>query len=184
MSLALGQVAAYGGGLIASGAVSVGIAALVERRSKERQAAAESSNFKRLLLHGRWHAIWESTVHDKLILNHEEVEVRQVRNRLFVHNLARSEDNPEGGYLWRGELRVWDNQHLLGWYVAAEPNVLSKGTMYFVLHPNGNEMEGRWCGRSYDGALITGLCTMARDRSHATRCMKHLVARSKDLPNE
>jgi hypothetical protein len=33
----------------------------------------------------------------------------------------------EGGYLWRGELRIWDNEVLMGWYVATEGAVRSKG---------------------------------------------------------
>jgi hypothetical protein len=62
----------------------------------------------------------------------------------------------EGGYLWRGELRIWDNEVLMGWYVATEGAVRSKGTMYFTLHQHGQRMTGRWVGLSCDGPIITG----------------------------
>jgi hypothetical protein len=46
-------------------------------------------------------------------------------------------EDEDGGYLWRGELRLWDNEILMGWYAANDGSVRSKGTMYFVMHPHG-----------------------------------------------
>jgi hypothetical protein len=57
----------------------------------------------------------------------------------------------DGGYLWRGELRLWDNELLMGWYAANDGAVRSKGTMYFVIHAHGINLLGRWVGMSYDG---------------------------------
>jgi hypothetical protein len=45
--------------------------------------------------------------------------------------------------------------------------VRSKGTMYFVLHPHGQQMTGRWVGLSYDGNTVTGLGGMAHDENVA-----------------
>jgi hypothetical protein len=73
----------------------------------------------------------------------------------------------EGGYLWRGELRLWDNEILLGWYAASDGSVRSKGTMDFVLHPHGISATGRWVGLSYDGNIITGRSSMARTEAEA-----------------
>ena len=47
----------------------------------------------------------------------------------------------EGGYQWRGELRLWDNEILMGWYAADDQAVRSKGTLYFVVHPHGQQMS-------------------------------------------
>jgi hypothetical protein len=172
----LGGVAPYVAGLVASGAVGVGIQHIVDARSAPSRARAASPDFARLKLDGSWHAIWESSIDGRTVINHETVSVRQVRNRLYLQNDTRSPENPEGGYLWRGELEVWDNQHLLGWYVAREPNVISKGTFYFVLHPNGRDMGGRWVGRSYDGEMIDGCCAMARDEQRAHVVIDELLA--------
>jgi hypothetical protein len=60
----------------------------------------------------------------------------------------------QGGYLWSGELRLWDNEVLMGWYAANDGSVRSKGTMYFVMHPQGLSMTGRWVGLSYDGLIV------------------------------
>jgi hypothetical protein len=38
----------------------------------------------------------------------------------------------------------------VGWYAASDGSVRSKGTMYFVMHPHGINMTGRWVGLSYD----------------------------------
>jgi hypothetical protein len=75
--------------------------------------------------------------------------------------------SPDGGYHWRGELRLWDNEILMGWYAATDDSVRSKGTMYFVLHPHGQQMAGRWVGLSYDGKTVTGLGGMAHDETAA-----------------
>ena len=37
----------------------------------------------------------------------------------------------------------------MGWYAANDGSIRSKGTMYFVLHPHGLHMSGRWVGLGY-----------------------------------
>lgn len=51
---------------------------------------------------------------------------------------------------------------LMGWCAADEQAVRSKGTMYFVIHPQGRSMTGRWVGLSYDGTVVTGWAAMAK----------------------
>ena len=173
----------YVGGLIASGVVGVAIQQAVDRYSATKRARAESPGFKRIDLAGRWFNVNESIVKGKRVVNGSWVTVRQVRNRLFLQNETRSPENPDGGYLWRGELKIWDNQLLLGWYVAREPNVLSKGTFYYVLHATGTEMAGRWVGRSYDEGLITGNCCLARTEARAREIADDFIG-SQPMSNE
>lgn len=78
-----------------------------------------------------------------------------------AHGLS---DEEGGGYLWRGELRLWDNALLMGWYAAVDGGVRSKGTMYFVLSPHGLPALGRWVGLSYDGRIVTGWAAIAADK--------------------
>jgi hypothetical protein len=174
--MTLNGVIPYVGGLIASGIVGVVIQQAVDRRSATKRASAESPGFRRIDLAGRWFNVNESTIKGQRVVNGSWVTVRQVRNRLFLQNETKSPENPDGGYLWRGELRIWDNQHLLGWYVAREPNVLSKGTFYYVLHATGTEMTGRWVGRSYDEGLISGNCCLARTEDRAREIAEEFVA--------
>ena len=52
------------------------------------------------------------------------------------HHHPRAEEE-EGGYHWSGELRLGDNEILMGWYAANYGSIRSKGTFDFVLHPHG-----------------------------------------------
>ena len=70
-----------------------------------------------------------------------------IRVSTLTHGLS----DEEGGYHWSGELRLWDNEILMGWYASTEGAIRDKGTMYFVLHPHGVSMAGRWVGLSNDG---------------------------------
>jgi Glyoxalase-like domain len=52
----------------------------------------------------------------------------------------------DGSYRWRGELRLWDNEALIGWYRSTDAAVRSKGSLYLALHPHGTHAWGRWVG--------------------------------------
>jgi hypothetical protein len=78
----------------------------------------------------------------------------------------------EGGYHWNGELRLWDNELLMGWYAANEGSIRSKGTMYFMLHPHGLNMSGRWVGLGYDGRIMTGWAAMGQTQEEAEDTMQ------------
>jgi hypothetical protein len=46
--------------------------------------------------------------------------------------------------------------------------------MYFVLHPHGQQMAGRWVGLSYDGKIVTGWGAMARAEEDTTKVIDEL----------
>jgi len=87
----------------------------------------------------------------------------------------------EGGYLWDGELRLLDNEVLVGWYVATDGGVRSKGTLFYLVHPQGLKMTGRWVGLSYDG-LVTGWGTLAKSETEARELMNELRERGTVTP--
>jgi hypothetical protein len=74
-----------------------------------------------------------------------------------------------------GELRLWDNEILMGWYAANDGSIRSKGTMYFVLHPHGLNVSGRWVGLGYDGRVMTGWSSMGKTREESERTMTALI---------
>ena len=93
---------------------------------------------------------------------------------------ALAEQPHSGDYLWRGELRVWGSDTLMGWYAATDENVRSEGVMFFVLHTQGQRAIGRWVGTSYDGPIITGGAALARDHDGLLRIVEtrlHIVER-------
>jgi hypothetical protein len=63
----------------------------------------------------------------------------------------------------------------MGYYAAADGNVRSKGTMYLVLHAQGDYAHGRWTGLSYDGPVISGYATLARSPDEAKAVMQRLL---------
>jgi hypothetical protein len=126
-------------------------------------------------LSGQWYAAWQ-TWKDGV----ERVAVQRVRftqdgDALGVVALERGCDMVDGGYLWRGELRLWDNEHLMGWYAADDGAVRSKGTMFFTLHTHGLNMSGRWVGASFDGPLVTGCAAMARTETEVRQLIELLT---------
>ena len=115
-------------------------------------------------LTGRWWASWQTYREGEEYVSLQEVRIDLADDNLYqVTATTRGLSVEEGGYLWRGELRLWDNEILMGWYAAADGAVRSKGTMYFVVHAHGIRLLGRWVGLSYDGKIVTGWAAMAHD---------------------
>lgn len=126
-------------------------------------------------LSGEWWASWQTSKDGEEVITLQEVRFRQQGDLLDVETTTRGNVTvEEGGYHWRGELRLWDNEVLMGWYAAADGSVRSKGTMYFILHPHGQWMSGRWVGMSYDGKIVTGWGAMAREKVRATEIIAEL----------
>ncbi|NKQ57585.1 helix-turn-helix transcriptional regulator [Amycolatopsis sp. K13G38] len=128
----------------------------------------------RLDLAGQWYAGWQTWRDGEEAIAVQEVRLAQrgdsIEVQTVTHGLA------ETGYHWTGEFRLWDNEVLLGWYAANDGSVRSKGTMYFVLHPHGTTMRGRWVGLGYDGKIMTGWGSMAREKDDANTVIDDLKA--------
>lgn len=121
-------------------------------------------------LTGHWWASWQTTKDGQEIITSQEVHARvQSETGYELETITRGIDVAEGGYMWRGEFRLWDNEVLMGWYIANEGAVRSKGTLYYVLHPHGIHLRGRWVGMSYDGPIQSGWAAMAHSEDEARR---------------
>jgi transcriptional regulator with XRE-family HTH domain len=116
-------------------------------------------------LAGDWWASWQTFMSGEEIITAQEVRFRQEASLIRVETLTRGIDVEEGGYHWSGELRLWDNEVLMGWYAARDGGTRSKGTLYFHLHPHGLRMTGRWVGLSYDGEIVTGYGAVAKSET-------------------
>jgi transcriptional regulator with XRE-family HTH domain len=118
-------------------------------------------------LSGSWWASWQTFKDGEEVITAQEVEFVQQATLIQLQTTTRGLPMEEGGYHWHGELRLWDNEILMGWYAANDGSVRSKGTLYFVLHPHGVTMSGRWVGLSYDGTTVTGWGGMGRSEDDA-----------------
>ena len=129
----------------------------------------------RVSLTGEWWASWQTSRAGTEKVATQQVEMKQEGELLHVATLTRGLSEEEGGYHWSGELRLWDNEILMGWYAANDGSVRSKGTMYFVLHPHGLSMSGRWVGIGYDGRIMSGWASMGKTSQQSEATMTDLV---------
>ena len=130
----------------------------------------------RIKLSGVWWASWQTSRTGTEKIASQQVEIKQEGDRMQIATITRGLPVEEGGYHWTGELRLWDNELLMGWYAASEGSIRSKGTMYFVLHPHGLNMSGRWVGLGYDGRIMTGWASMGQTQEEAEDTMQKLIA--------
>lgn len=134
---------------------------------------------RRIDLTGDWWAAWQTFKDGQEVINPHEVRMSQRGDTVEITAVTRGTPMEGGGYLWHGEMRVWDNEVLMGWYVANEGAVRSKGTMYFTLHQHGVNAVGRWVGLSYDGPIVTGWGALARTEEEVVALMDKLRAGEK-----
>ena len=126
-------------------------------------------------LSGDWWTAWQTFRDGRELIAVQPAHITQDDQLLQIAAKERGLSDEDGGYLWRGELRLWDNELLMGWYAAADGAVRSKGTIYFALHPHGERSWGRWVGMSYDGRVITGWASMARTEDGAREVVNELI---------
>jgi transcriptional regulator with XRE-family HTH domain len=126
-------------------------------------------------LSGQWWASWQTSRSGAEKIASQQVEIKQEGDRLEVATITRGLSEEEGGYHWSGELRLWDNEILMGWYASTEGSIRSKGTMYFVLHPHGLNMAGRWVGLGYDDRIMDGWASMGKTREQSEDTMVSLI---------
>jgi len=140
--------------------------------SLDELAGAET---QRVDLTGDWWAAWQTWKDGQEMVNIHQIRIRSRGDVLDVTSTTRGTESVEaGGYLWRGELRVWDNEVVMGWYNATEGAVRSKGTMFFSLLQHGQRISGRWVGLSYDGPIVTGWGCLARTEDEVTKVINQL----------
>jgi transcriptional regulator with XRE-family HTH domain len=123
-------------------------------------------------LSGAWWAAWQTYIDGVKTVTTQPVELKQTGANIQIKALELSEQPHAGDYLWRGELRLWGADTLMGWYVSTDENVRSKGTMFFIVHTQGHHARGRWVGTSYDGPVISGWCTLARSHDELLKLIE------------
>lgn len=143
--------------------------------SLDRLAGVESSVVD---LDGPWWTCWQSWYQGAERANPHEMTVTQRGDHLVIVATSRRTPVEAGGYMWRGEARIYDNESVIGWYVADEGATRSKGALYFSLHPHGRQATGRWVGLSNDGPIVSGWAAMAKTEDDVTAIMEELRIRT------
>lgn len=131
-----------------------------------------------LTFSGDWWASWQTWMGDEPRIDTHPVKVDQ-RDNLLRLDADRALPVEQGSYRWRGELRLWDNEALIGWYRSTDAAVRSKGSLYLAVHRHGTFAWGRWVGMSYDGDVVTGWGVLARAEEQSARVALELTQTGK-----
>jgi transcriptional regulator with XRE-family HTH domain len=137
------------------------------------ELAGRSSH--RVTVTGEWWTSWQTFRSGEQKIATQPVRMRQETDRVHIAALRRGLSSDEGGYLWTGELRLWDNEVFTGWYAADDGSIRSKGTIYWIMHTHGVNMTGRWVGLGYDDKVMTGWSTVAKSPEEAEAMMSDLI---------
>ncbi|MQA06769.1 MAG: helix-turn-helix domain-containing protein [Streptosporangiales bacterium] len=132
----------------------------------------------RVTITGDWWASWQTYRDGVEKVATQPIHMRQEGDLVHIAATRRGLGPSEGGYLWTGELKFWDNEVLTGWYAANDGSIRSKGTMYLVMHPHGIHMSGRWVGLGYDDKIMTGWASMGKTSEDSEATMTDLIARN------
>ncbi len=123
-----------------------------------------------------WHAAWQTSVENQVVINTEEVCMQQRGKTVKLWNKAKSPENPKGGYLWESQLEFVQGRHLMGWYFPLKSeNNSSCGTIFCFYSAPRKIFYGKWVGAGYDGDLATGLLVISKDRNQALGELQRLV---------
>ncbi len=139
----------------------------------------------RVDLTGEWWMSWQTSNDGSDQVTAQTVQFMQQDDLIAIQTTSRGTVNDpggtrvpltleEGGYHWRGELRLWDNRLLIGWYAANDGGVASKGSLYFGLHTHGEDARGIWTGTSHDGDLLSGWGALGKSEEQVVRLVNDL----------
>lgn len=133
-------------------------------------------------LSGEWWAAWQNWQNDVENVSTHLLAVAQDAEILQLADGDRAHPVGAGSYAWRGELRIWDEEVLMGWYRTSGGHVRHIGTLYFTLHPDGSHMIGSWTGLRPAGGLARGWGAIAREKRSAIQSVRSLIGTNGKSP--
>jgi DNA-binding XRE family transcriptional regulator len=101
----------------------------------------------RINLTGDWWACWQPWKDGTEVLNCHQISIQQHGDKLSIATTTRgTQAYEEGGYLWEGELRLWDNEILMG-LVRRHRGCRPPQRHYVVCDPPARREHDRPLGR-------------------------------------
>jgi len=112
---------------------------------------------------GPWWAIWQGGIHQADHVDLHTVSMLRAGDKLLL----------DAG--WRGELQVFGNEVLVGWY--RPPAGFSRTRQgVFLWLPTGSEViYGKWTAVNTNNSVTDGWCALARDETKAREVLDLLV---------
>src|SRR6266545_5095513 len=92
-----------------------------------------------------WCAAWQTSVENQMIINTEQICMKQKGGVVKVWNREASPENPKGGYKWQSQMQFFQGRYLMGWYFPLRiENITSKGMMFMTYHSSRKTFYGKW----------------------------------------
>lgn len=102
-------------------------------------------------LNGRWWATWEAGPLRPGEADFHLVEGLRVGNRVLLDNG------------WRGELELFGNEVLIGWYRPPGHGIRTRQGIFLWVPTGCDYLYGRWTGVADNNTVASGWCVLARD---------------------
>ena len=146
----------------------------VNKYIRSRRELSAAGNIK--IEDGIWYAAWQTSVNGQPNVNVEQVEIKQRAAKITIRNLEVSSDNEAGGYLWKGDLKLYHSKKVIGWYAPAIKGERdSMGTLYYIYFSARKVFLGQWVGAAIDGDLCRGYSVIAKTPAIAKDLLQCLI---------
>ena len=129
-------------------------------------AGAESRSIE---LNGRWWATWQSAPLHPGEADFHLVDALRVGNRVLL----------DKG--WRGELELFGNEVLIGWYRPPGHGTRTRQGIFLWLPTGCDYLYGRWTGVADNNTVTSGWCVLAREEATSREVFQTLLT-SKTQP--
>lgn len=112
---------------------------------------------------GRWWATWQAGALRPGDVDFHLVEALRVGARVLLDNG------------WRGELEVFGNEVLIGWYRPPGQGTRTRQGVFLWLPAAGDYLYGRWTGVADNNTVTSGWCVLAREEAKSREVFQTLI---------
>jgi transcriptional regulator with XRE-family HTH domain len=112
---------------------------------------------------GQWWASWQGGIDDRALTDLHTVNAVRAGSFLLFDNA------------WRGQVQIFNNETLIGWYRPSGGVTRTRQSVFLWLPANGDYLYGRWTGVAANNTIITGWCVLARDEVTSRDVLTRLV---------
>lgn len=112
---------------------------------------------------GQWWAAWQSGPLHPNEADFHLVEALRVGNRVLL----------DKG--WRGELELFGNEVLVGWYRPPGHGTRTRQGIFLWLPAGSDYLYGRWTGVADNNTVTSGWCVLAREEAKSSEVFQSLL---------
>lgn len=111
-------------------------------------------------LGGTWHTNWQTADMDTAA---HPVEALRIADSIAL----------DKG--WRGQLNVYRDEVLIGWYRPPMTGIRTRMGVFLWISAAGDYLHGKWTGVADNNTITSGWCVLARDERRSREILNELV---------